>query len=123
MKGTSCRIVKILSIVGCLKMLGKLYSILFMQLCLSNKFLLYLCCHFLNDKKVVMTLRGVLKIQLFWDVNFMLICCYTSEAFSRMAVGTLKESHKLVITFQPEFFVFIFFNMSRSKWEVFRGVT
>jgi hypothetical protein len=40
-----------------------------------------------------------------------------------MAVGTLNESHKLVITFQPEFFVFMFFGMSRSKWEVFRGVT
>jgi len=53
----------------------------------------------------------------------MLICCYISEAFSKMAVGTLNESHKLVITFQPEFFVFIFFSMSRSKWEVFRGVT
>jgi len=53
----------------------------------------------------------------------MLICCYVSEAFSKTAVGTLNESHKLVIIFQLEFFVFMFFNMSRSKWEVFRGVT
>jgi hypothetical protein len=53
----------------------------------------------------------------------MLLCCYISEAFSKMAVGTLNESRKLVITFQPECFVSLFFNMSRSKWEVFRGVT
>jgi len=45
----------------------------------------------------------------------MLICCYISEAFNKMAVGTLSESHMLVITFQSEFFVFMFFNMSRSK--------
>ena len=85
-----------------------------MQLCLTNKFLLYLCCHFLNYKIVVMTLRGVLNFQLFWDVNFMLMCCYISEAFSKMAVETLNESHNLVITLQHEFFVFIFFCMSQE---------
>jgi hypothetical protein len=95
-------------------MLGKLYSILFMQLCLTNNFLLYLYCHFLNYKKLVMTLtrskEGTDESSL-WDVSVILIWCYIPEAFSNTAVGSLNEPHKFVITFQPKFFVCMLFKL------------
>lgn len=41
----------------------------------------------------------------------MLMWCYIPEAFSNTAVGTLNEPRKVVITFQPKFFVCILFKL------------